>query len=103
MAKPKQLINTQNLDSKPSNQKTTFPETGLQHSTTLFRLRLCITAVISHTRPSTIFFPFQKVRFGGRQSNVSMTITASAVTGTTISMSVLRVSELLFHLYLTRR
>ena len=24
MAKPKQLMNTQNLDSKPSNQKTTF-------------------------------------------------------------------------------
>ena len=44
MAKPKQLINTQNLDSKPSNQKTTFPETGLQHSTTLLRLRLCIKA-----------------------------------------------------------
>ena len=43
MAKPKQLINTQNLDSKPSNQKT-FPETGLQHSTTLLRLRLCINA-----------------------------------------------------------
>ena len=47
--------------------------------------------------PPTIFFPFQKLRFGGRQSNVSMTITASAVTGTTISMSILRVSELLFH------
>ena len=46
---------------------------------------------------------FQKVRFGGRQSNVSMTITASAVTGTTILMLMLRVSELLFHLYLTRR
>ena len=25
-------------------------------------------------RPSTIFLPFQKLRFGGRQSNVSMTI-----------------------------
>ena len=56
-----------------------------------------LTGVISHTRPPTIFFPFQKLRFGGRQSNVSMTITASAVTGTTISMSILRVSELLFH------
>ena len=44
MAKPKQMINTKNLDSKPSNQKTTFPETGLQHSTTLLRLRLCIKA-----------------------------------------------------------
>ena len=62
-----------------------------------------LTAVISHTRPPTIFFPFQKLRFGGRQSNVSMTITASGVTGTDISMSILRVFELLFHLYLTRR
>ena len=44
MAKPKQMINTQNLDSKPSNQKATFPETSLQHSTTLFRLQLCIKA-----------------------------------------------------------
>ena len=48
-----------------------------------------LTAVISHTRPQTIFSPFQKLRFGGRQSNASMTITASgAVTGTTISMSI---------------
>ena len=62
-----------------------------------------ITAVITHTRPPTIFFPFQKLRFGERQSNVSMTITASGVSRTTISMSILRVSELLFHLYLTRR
>ena len=61
------------------------------------------TAVISHTRPPTIFSQFQKLRFGGRQSNVSMTITASGVTGTTISMSIFRVSELLFQLYLTRR
>ena len=45
--------------------------------------------------PSNDFFPFLKVRFGGRQSNVSMTITM------TISMSILRVAELLFHLYLT--
>ena len=41
-----------------------------------------ITAVISHTRPPTIFSQFQKLRFGGRQSNVSMTITASEVSGT---------------------
>ena len=45
-----------------------------------------LTAVISHTRPPTIFFLFQKLRFGGRQSNVSMEITASRVTGTTISI-----------------
>ena len=35
---------------------------------------LSVTAVTSHTRPSAIFFPFQKLSFGGRQSNVSMTI-----------------------------
>ena len=29
--------------------------------------------------PSNDFFPFRKLRFGGRQSNVSMTITASGV------------------------
>ena len=45
-------------------------------------------AVISHTRPPMIFFPFQKLRFGGRQSNVSMTITSGVVTGTTILMSI---------------
>ena len=45
-----------------------------------------VTAVISHTRPPTIFSPFRKLRFGGRQSNVSMTITASGVSRTTISM-----------------
>ena len=50
--------------------------------------------------PSNDFF--QKVRFGGRQSHLSMTIMASAVTRTTISMSILRVSGLLFYLYLTR-
>ena len=52
---------------------------------------------------SNDFFLSQKLRFGGRQSNVSMTVTASGVSGTTLSMSILRVSELLFHLYLTRR
>ena len=31
-------------------------------------------------------FVLQKLRFGGRQSNVSMTITGSRVTGTTISI-----------------
>ena len=36
--------------------------------------RVRLTAVTSHTRPSTIFFPFEKLSFGGRQSNVSMTI-----------------------------
>ena len=34
----------------------------------------CLTAVTRHTRPTTIFFPFHKLSFGGRQSNVSMTI-----------------------------
>ena len=40
---------------------------------------------------SNDFFPFRKLRFGGCQSNVSMTITASGVSRTTtesISMSV---------------
>ena len=69
----------------------------------ILRRESLLTAVISHTRPPTIFFPFQKLRFGGRQSNVSMTITASEVTGTDISMSIIRVFELLFHLYLNRR
>ena len=69
----------------------------------LFLDNYFLTAVISHTRPRTIFSHFKNYVFGGRQSNVSMTITASAVTGTTISMSILRVSELLFQLYLTRR
>ena len=63
---------------------------------------LCYSGYQSHV-PSNDFFTFQKVRFGGRQSNVSMTITESAVTGTTISMSILRVFDSLFHLYLTRR
>ena len=58
-----------------------------------------LTAVLSHTRPPTIFFPFRKLRFGGRQSNVSMTITACGVSRTTISMSIVRGFELLFHLY----
>ena len=49
--------------------------------------------------PSNDFFPFRKLRFGGRQSNVSMTITACGVSRTTISMSIVRVFELLFHLY----
>ena len=62
---------------------------------------LRLTAVISHTRPRTIFSQFKNYIFGGRQSNVSMTITANGVTGTTIS--ILWVSELLFQLYLTRR
>ena len=48
---------------------------------------------------SNNFFPC----FGGRQSNVSMTITASRVSRTTLSMSIFRVSELLFRLYLTCR
>ena len=56
-----------------------------------------VTAVISHTCPPMIFLPFQKLHFGGCQSNVSMTIMASGVSGTTISMSILRVSEWLFH------
>ena len=60
--------------------------------------RLSVTRALQR-----FFFPFQKLRFGGRQSNVSMTITASGVTGTDISTSILRVFELLFHLYLTRR
>ena len=63
----------------------------------------CVTAVFSHTSPPTIFFPFRKLRFGGRQSNISMTKTASGVSGTTVSMSVLSISKLLFHLYLTRQ
>ena len=58
---------------------------------------------LSVTRALQRFFLFQKLRFGGRQSNVSMTITASGVSGTTILMLILRVSELLFHLHLTRR
>ena len=33
-----------------------------------------LTAVTIHTRPSTIFFSFEKLSFSGRQSNVSMTI-----------------------------
>ena len=45
------------------------------------------------------FFPIRKLRFGGRQSNVSMTIMACGVSRTTISMSIVRVLELLFHLY----
>ena len=36
--------------------------------------RYAFTAVLSHTRPPTILF--RKLRFGGRQSNVSMAITA---------------------------
>ena len=36
--------------------------------------RSSLTAVTSHTRPSTTFYPFQKLSFGGRLSNVSMTI-----------------------------
>ena len=51
-----------------------------------------ITAVISHTRPPKIIFPFQKLRFGGRQSNVSMTITASGVTGTNVNSQSIRVA-----------
>ena len=38
--------------------------------------------------PSNDFFPFQKLRFDGRQSNVSMTMTASGVSGTTISSNI---------------
>ena len=34
---------------------------------------------------SNDFCLFQKLRFGGRQSNVSMTITANGVSGTTLS------------------
>ena len=54
--------------------------------------------------PSNDFFPFRKLCFGGCQSNLSMAITASGVSRTVISVSVLGVgiSELLFHLYLTR-
>ena len=36
-------------------------------------LNTVFTAVTSHTRPSTIFSPFQVSSFGGCQSNVSMT------------------------------
>ena len=37
---------------------------------------------------SNDFFPFRKLRFGGRQSNVSMTITASGVSRTTNDFNV---------------
>ena len=50
--------------------------------------QLAYSGYQSHA-PSNDFFLFQKLRFGGRQSNVSMTIMASAVSGTTISMSIL--------------
>ena len=42
-----------------------------------------------------VIFPSRRLRFGGRQSNVSMTITASGVSRTIISESILGVSELL--------
>ena len=39
----------------------------------------------SVTRVLQRFFPFRKLRFGGRQSNVSMTITSSGVSGTSMA------------------
>ena len=65
----------------------------------------CIVLAHVHALHATFkdFFPFRKLHFGGRQSNVSMTIMASRVSRTTISLSILRGSELLFHLNLTLR
>ena len=90
--------------------RTTISMSILRVSELLFHLYLTLTIYIRDSysgyqsqAPSNNFFPFRKLCFGGRQSNVSMTIMASGVSRTTISMSILRVSELLFHLYLTRR
>ena len=65
-------------------------------------LKVTYSGYQSHV-PSHDFFPFRKLHFGGRQSNVSMAITASRVSRTIISVSILWVSELFFRLYLTCR
>ena len=95
------------MRKKRKEDEQTLEELNSAHRRSQAKFQLIqtsyITAVISHTRPQTIFSHFKNYVFGGRQSNVSMTITTSTVTGTTTSMSILRVSELLFQLYLTRR
>ena len=64
-----------------------FPTCNLQKcwlKVKAIKFFISVTTVISHTSPPTIFFSFWKLRFGGRQSNVSITIIPSRASRTII-------------------
>ena len=76
-----------------SANEQTFPKSSFEELLFLGGLDVyrSYSGYESHA-PFKDFFPFRKLRFGGRQSNVSMTITASRASRTIILVSILGVS-----------